>query len=107
MSETRRTSRAEFAAVSFRTEARLTRDALAAAAGITVESLDRLVSAGLVEPPSPETGEFTAAGAARLRRMLRLHHDLDLDLEAAAIVVDLLERLERLEDEIARLRSGS
>jgi hypothetical protein len=39
--------------------------------------------------------------------MLRLHADLGLDLTGAAIIVDLLERLERLEAELARWRGGS
>ena len=46
----------------------------------------------------------TSAISLRLRRMLRLHGDLEVDLEAAAIIVDLLERLEWLEAELARLR---
>jgi hypothetical protein len=38
--------------------------------------------------------------------MVRLHVDLDVSLDGAAIIVDLLERLERLEGELARLRGG-
>ena len=57
---------------------------------------------GLVEPAAPGPREFTAATAARLRRMLRLHADLGVNLIGAAIIVDLLERLERLEAELAR-----
>ena len=108
MAEGQRTTRSDsIARISMLAEARLSSEELAAAAGITVASLVRLVRAGVVEPASPETEGFTASAAVRLRRMLRLHHDLDIDLEAAAIIVDLLERLERLEDEMARLRSGA
>ena len=48
-----------------------------------------------------------AAAAARLRRMLRLHADLCLSLVAAAVVADLVERLDRMERELARLRGGA
>jgi chaperone modulatory protein CbpM len=80
---------------------------LARVAGISRARLVRLVRRGVVEPAAPGSREFTAAAAARLRRMVRLHVDLDVDLDGAAIIVDLLERLERLEAELARLRAGS
>jgi hypothetical protein len=85
-----------------RVEICLSRDELAAAAGITRVRLGRLMRLGLVEPAAPPPAEFTAAAAVRLRRMLRLHDDLGVDLVGAAIIADLLERLERLEAELAR-----
>jgi hypothetical protein len=56
---------------------------------------------------APEVSRFSAAAAARLRRMLRLHRDLGVTLVGAAIVVDLLERLDRVERELARARASS
>jgi hypothetical protein len=38
--------------------------------------------------------------------MLRLHADLGVNFTGAAIIVDLLERLESLEAELTRLRGG-
>jgi chaperone modulatory protein CbpM len=70
---------------------------LAEAAGLGAVDLGRLVHLGLIEPDVPGTREFTADTAARLRRMLRLHRDLGVNLTGAAIIVDLLERVERLE----------
>jgi DNA-binding transcriptional MerR regulator len=89
-----------------RVELRLSVEDLAAAAGISPARLARLVTAGLIEPISPDRSEFTAATAARLRRMLRLHADLRVSLAGARIIVDLLERLERLEAELSRRRLG-
>jgi len=77
--------------------ATLSAEELAEAAHISVERLGALVHLGLVEPTQPEGGEFSAATALRLRRMVRLHADLGLSFVGAAIVVDLLERLDRLE----------
>ena len=57
-----------------------------------------------VEPLAPGSGTFAAATAERLRRMLRLHADLGVNLTGAAIIVDLLERLERVEAELAHPR---
>jgi DNA-binding transcriptional MerR regulator len=84
-------------------QSRLSTSELADAAGISEQHLTRLVRLGLVEP---EATGFTAATAARLRRMLRLHRDLGVTLVGAAIVVDLLERIDRLERELARTRGS-
>jgi DNA-binding transcriptional MerR regulator len=81
-------------------------EALARAAGLSGVRLARLVRLGLVEPAPAGAGEFTAATAARLRRMLRLHRDLGVSLTGAAIIVDLLARLDSLEAELARLRAS-
>ncbi len=99
--------RASIVAAPLRGELSLSREELAAAAGISPARLARLVHMGLLEPMAPEPREFTAATLTRLRRMLRLHGDLEVDLVAAAIIADLLERLERMESELARLRGGS
>ena len=42
--------------------------------------------------------------ATRLKRMLRLHHDIGVNLTGAAIIIDLLERVDRMETELRRLR---
>jgi DNA-binding transcriptional MerR regulator len=86
-----------------RADLRLSADELAAAAGISPTMVARLVRLGLAEPVAAGSTEFTAATAARVRRMLRLHRDLGVNLAGAAIIVDLLERIERLEAEVARL----
>jgi DNA-binding transcriptional MerR regulator len=91
---------------SRRGELHLSGEELAAAAGIDPARLRGLVHLGLVEPAAPGSNEFTAAAAERLRRMLRLHGDLGVSLVGASIIVDLVERLERLETELDRLRGG-
>ena len=85
----------------------LSREQLAAAAGISPARLARLIQLGLVEPAEPGPSEFAAAVAARVKRMLRLHDDLGVDLVGAAIITDLLERLDRMETELQRLRGGA
>jgi hypothetical protein len=87
---------------ALRAELYLSAEELAAAAGIAPGRLARLVRLGLVEPAAPGARRFTGATAARLRRMLRLHGDLGVGLIGAAIIVDLLERLERVEAELMR-----
>ena len=74
----------------------LTADELASVARVPRAVLDRLVRAGLVEEIAPHSGRFSAAAAARLRRMQRLRADLGVNLVGAAIIVDLVERLEQM-----------
>lgn len=83
----------------------LSGEELARAAGISPARLVRLVHLGLVESVTPGASQFTVTAAVRLRRMLRLYRDLGVNLAGAAIIVDLLERLERVEAELVRQRA--
>jgi hypothetical protein len=96
----------KFEILGVETSARLRAEELAAAAGITLTGVTRLIDLGVIEPLAPGRDEFSAAMAPRLRRVLRLWSDLDVNLTAAAIIADLVERLERAESELERLRRG-
>ncbi len=87
--------RPEFGIPAAGDPSRLGAHEVARAAGISIATLERLVRGGVV-PIEPD-GTFLVATAPRLRRMLRLHRDLGVHLVGAAIIVDLLERLESLE----------
>ena len=93
-------------ATALRAEMHLSVAELATAAGISPAGLARLVRLGLVEPIAPGASQFAAVTVARLRRMVRLHDDLGVNFADAALVVDLLERLDRLETELARRRGA-
>jgi DNA-binding transcriptional MerR regulator len=85
----------------------LTIDELATAAGLSAARVERLVRVGLVDATRPGPSPFTAATAARLRRMLRLRRDLGVNLGGAAIIVDLVEQLEALERELTHRRGAA
>lgn len=85
-------------------EVRLSLHDLALACGLSTRRLRQLVDLGLVDPEPGAADRFSSATAARLRRMLRLRADLGVNLAGAAIIVDLMERLERLDAELTRLR---
>jgi DNA-binding transcriptional MerR regulator len=87
-----------------RAEIYLSLDEMAAAVGLSPARLERLAHLGLVETTGAGTRQFTAATAARLRRMLRLQRDLGVNLEGAAVIADLVERLDELERELTRRR---
>ena len=90
--------------VPLRAEVQLSLRELAVATGISAPRLARLVRLGLLEPEPDALGHFSAATAARLRRMLRLRADLGVNLAGAAIIVDLMECLDRLDAELTRRR---
>ena len=88
-----------------RAEIYLSLEEMAAAGGLSPARLERLVQLGLVESTGLGPRRFTAAAASRLRRMLRLRRDLGVNLDGAAVIVDLVERLDELERELTRRRA--
>jgi MerR family transcriptional regulator/heat shock protein HspR len=79
---------------------------LAKAASLRPESVRKLVDVGLIEP-SCQTWSgplFPRSSLERLRRILRLRHDLGINLAGIAAVLDMRERIESLQREVQRLR---
>jgi chaperone modulatory protein CbpM len=64
-----------------------------------------LVEAGVIEPrgAAPEAWAFPASDLVRVRAVVRLVRDLDVNLAGAALIVDLVEERRRLERRIALL----
>jgi hypothetical protein len=91
---------------SARSGPRLTAAELARAAGIPESALAQLVQRGFVVPAEPERNAFALASLVRLRRMLRLRHELAVSLHAASLIVDLLDRVDQLDAEVRRLRGA-
>ena len=85
-------------------EVLLTIQELAAASGIRPERVTNLVQLGVVDAIAADTPMFRVAAVTRLRRMLRLQSDLGVNLVGAAIILDLVDRLEQVQRELAPLR---
>jgi len=64
-----------------------------------------LVDAGVLEPrgAGPEAWTFAASDVVRARAVARLVHDLQVNLEGAAVILELVEERRRLERRIALL----
>jgi DNA-binding transcriptional MerR regulator len=69
--------------------------------------VERLMTLGLVDPvaTTPEP-LFDVAAVLRLRRIVRLRRDLGVNWVGIGVVLDLLAKIDELEQEIARLRRG-
>jgi chaperone modulatory protein CbpM len=86
---------------------RISLASLAARAGLHPELVERFIAFGLLTPsePSADPQLFDGEALLRLGKIRRLRRDLQLNLSGVAIALDLVERIERLEREIAALRS--
>jgi DNA-binding transcriptional MerR regulator len=85
---------------------RLTLEALADAAGCHPGLVERFVAYGLLGPVSGEGRViwFDVRAVRRLRTIRRLREDLGINLPGIAAVLDLLERIDALQRELANLR---
>lgn len=77
--------------------------------GVEQHYLIEIVTLGIVDPAStrsgqPEQWRFDQHMLATLQRACRLQRDLELDLAATALVLELLQEKEALQRENAQLR---
>jgi DNA-binding transcriptional MerR regulator len=79
---------------------RLTPDEAAAAARMDVQILWYYAEVGLIAAPSEG---YSDSDLADLRRIRRLHDDLDLDHPAIEVMLRLCRRIQDLQTEIRRL----
>jgi chaperone modulatory protein CbpM len=80
-----------------------TLEQLSQACGAEPSQVHALVSEGILNPEGmgPQSWTFTALSLSTARAALRLSRDLELSYAGAALVIDLLDRIELLK---ARLR---
>ena len=83
---------------------RLGTSAVESATGIHPELLRRLVALGLLNAETGARGDllFPPSVLTRIARIQRLHADLSLNFAAIGLVLDLLDRIDRLEAELGR-----
>lgn len=86
-------------------EALLTVEELAFLSGTNVQVIKRITRLELIKPdPQDQALVFSPQALPRVHRLLRLHRQLEIGWTAMPLVLDLLDRIEALEDELARLR---
>ncbi|WP_426518225.1 chaperone modulator CbpM [Diaminobutyricibacter sp. McL0618] len=81
---------------------------VAASSATHPELVRRFVELGLVPATQDGSGRlwFTPAAPELVRRIVRLHADLSLNYAAVALVIDLLARIDVLENRRWVIRSG-
>ncbi len=74
---------------------------------ISSEHLRELIDLQIILPLSGAQAhewQFSASSLSLIKKALRLHHDLELDWQATAVVLDLIEERDYLQLENAALR---
>lgn len=82
----------------------LTLGELCRACQVPAERVVELVEEGIVEPAggSPALWRFRGVSIQRVRCVLRLERDLGVNVAGAALVLDLMEELERMRERLGR-----
>ena len=77
---------------------------LGRACGAEAQWIIELVAVGVLEPQGAEISRwrFRAADLTCARRVARLQRDFDASLDAAAVILDLLAKIERLRARLVR-----
>jgi chaperone modulatory protein CbpM len=78
-------------------------NAFAAACGTKVEFIRVLVEEGLIRPIIEEPAwRFGGEELARVRRIRRLQRDFEANLQSVAVMLDLIDEIERLRAHLQR-----
>jgi len=82
----------------------LAREELARACGAEAEWIVELVAVGVLEPQGTEASRwrFRAADLTCARRVARLQRDFGATIEAAAVMIDLLQQIDQLRARLKR-----
>lgn len=84
-------------------EAWLELDEFARACGVEVAFVCTLVEEGLVAPPVPgPSWRFGGDELARVRRIRRLQRDFEANLQSVAVMLDLMDEIDRLHGTLLR-----
>jgi chaperone modulatory protein CbpM len=77
--------------------------AFAAACGTEVDFIRLLVDEGLVQPIADQPAwRFGGEELARVRRIRRLQRDFEANLQSVAVMLDLIDEIERLRAQLRR-----
>ncbi|MCX2795666.1 chaperone modulator CbpM [Microbulbifer thermotolerans] len=85
-------------------ESELTLGELCRACGTSAEEVTALVEEGIIEPLRSGTRwRFSGVCIRRVRKVYSLRRDLGVNLAGAALAIELLDEIERLQARLARL----
>ena len=78
-------------------------DEIALACQVEPHFVELLIDEGLVQPARSESGwRFGSDELARVRRIRRLQRDFEANLQSVAVMLDLLDEIDRLHGRLRR-----
>jgi len=78
-------------------------EAFAAACGIEADFVRQLVDEGLLQPAMQQPAwRFGGEELSRVRRIRRLQRDFEANLQSVAVMLDLLDEIDRLRAQLQR-----
>jgi hypothetical protein len=72
--------------------------------GVEPRFVEQLVQLGVIEPDPSARDLLATEVTVRVSKLVRLQHDLGVNLEGAAVIVELLDRISELEAQLKALR---
>ena len=78
---------------------------LCQAIGLQKDIVIQMVEYHLIEPAgnSPKEWEFDSIAFKRAKMAANIHRDLEINLQGVALALDLLDKIEQLENRLSRL----
>jgi hypothetical protein len=72
--------------------------------GVDSRFVEQLVQLGVIEPHPTDRGLLATEVTVRVSKLVRLQQDLGVNLDGAAIILDLLDRIAELEVQLSALK---
>jgi DNA-binding transcriptional MerR regulator len=72
--------------------------------GVEPRFVEQLVQLGVIEPHPSDGARLATEVTVRVSKLVRLQRDLGVNLEGAAVIVELLDRISDLEAQLKALR---
>ncbi|HEX9619160.1 MAG TPA: chaperone modulator CbpM [Polyangiaceae bacterium] len=83
----------------------MTLEEVAGRCGVTIEWLEELVRDGVVELEQHGGRRVRAEVKLRIQRAVRLERDLGVNAAGVAVIIELLERIDEIEEELRHFRA--
>jgi MerR-like DNA binding protein len=72
--------------------------------GVERHFVEQLVQLGVIEPHPSDRALLATEVTMRVSKLVRIQHDLGVNLEGAAVIIDLLDRIAELEAQLRAAR---
>lgn len=72
---------------------------------VEIAFIDSLEMHGLLQPTVVENSRYYEHdNLSQLEKLIHMHYDMDINMEGMEVITRLLSRIERMQDEIRRLK---